>query len=166
MGGACGQVWSTPRTSHPSSPSHPALPPHRLRPLDSSTPCHPSPPHHAALWPRPPPVGLAFAVTVRRDAAMGTRLLRPLSEAQLKRLEDHRYRAAGRSLFEPALQLYWCWLLNLVPAWLAPNAITLLGLATNLLSTLLLVYHCPGGTEQVSSARGPTGREGKMRRLG
>ncbi|XP_055506506.1 cholinephosphotransferase 1 [Leucoraja erinacea] len=79
---------------------------------------------------------------------MGTRLLRPLSEAQLKRLEDHRYRAAGRSLFEPALQLYWCWLLNLVPAWLAPNAITLLGLATNLLSTLLLVYHCPGGTEQ------------------
>ncbi|XP_069760526.1 cholinephosphotransferase 1 isoform X2 [Narcine bancroftii] len=79
---------------------------------------------------------------------MAAGFLQPLSEAQLKRLDEHRYRAAGRSLLEPLLQLFWGWLITLVPAWLAPNTITLLGLATNVLSTLLLVYHCPGGTEQ------------------
>ncbi|XP_078423788.1 cholinephosphotransferase 1-like isoform X1 [Cetorhinus maximus] len=76
------------------------------------------------------------------------RLLQPLSEAQLKRLEEHQYRSAGRSLLEPPLQRFWVWLLERVPPWLAPNSITLIGLACNLLSCLLLVYHCPQGREQ------------------
>ncbi|XP_072915858.1 cholinephosphotransferase 1 [Hemitrygon akajei] len=79
---------------------------------------------------------------------MGVSLLWPLSEAQLKRLEEHKYRASGRSLLEPPLQVFWGWLLELIPTWMAPNTITLLGLATNVLSTLLLVYYCPSATEQ------------------
>ncbi|KAM5250082.1 cholinephosphotransferase 1 isoform 1-T1 [Hipposideros larvatus] len=72
----------------------------------------------------------------------------PLSAAQLRRLEEHRYSAAGVSLFEPPLQLYWTWLLQWVPLWLAPNSITLLGLAVNLLTTLVLIAYCPTITEE------------------
>ncbi|XP_004844910.1 cholinephosphotransferase 1 [Heterocephalus glaber] len=72
----------------------------------------------------------------------------PLSAAQLRRLDEHRYSAAGVSVLEPLLQRYWTWLLRWVPLWLAPNAITLLGLAVNLAVTLALVAFCPTATEE------------------
>lgn len=79
-------------------------------------------------------------------------LAEPLSAAQLRRLEEHRYSAAGVSLLEPPLQLFWAWLLQWVPLWLAPNTITLLGLAVNLLTTLVLISYCPAATEEVGPA--------------
>ena len=84
-------------------------------------------------------------------------LAEPLNAAQLRRLEEHRYTAAGVSLLEPPLQLYWTWLLQWIPLWMAPNSITLLGLAINLLTTLLLISYCPTVTEEVGPppARGP-----------
>ncbi|XP_064011533.1 cholinephosphotransferase 1 isoform X2 [Pogoniulus pusillus] len=72
----------------------------------------------------------------------------PLSPAQLKRLEQHRYSAAGRSLLEPWLQPYWAWLVEQVPLGLAPNAITLSGLLLNCLTALPLIACCPSATEQ------------------
>ncbi|XP_077197075.1 cholinephosphotransferase 1-like [Paroedura picta] len=72
----------------------------------------------------------------------------PLSAAQLRRLEQHRYSASGRSLLEPPLQLYWAWLVERAPLWLAPNAITLGGFVVNLLPTLLLFAYCPSATEE------------------
>ncbi|XP_064369932.1 cholinephosphotransferase 1 isoform X4 [Dromaius novaehollandiae] len=72
----------------------------------------------------------------------------PLSPAQLKRLEQHHYSAAGRSLLEPSLQPYWNWLVEQVPPWLAPNAITLGGLLLNCLTALPLIACCPSATEQ------------------
>ncbi|NXF48138.1 CHPT1 Cholinephosphotransferase, partial [Oceanites oceanicus] len=72
----------------------------------------------------------------------------PLSPAQLKRLEQHRYSAAGRSLLEPWLQPYWAWLVERVPLGLAPNAITLGGLLLNCLTALPLIAICPSATEQ------------------
>ncbi|XP_027711685.1 cholinephosphotransferase 1 [Vombatus ursinus] len=72
----------------------------------------------------------------------------PLSPAQLRRLEEHRYSAAGTSLLEPLLQPFWRWLVERVPLWLAPNAITLSGLLVNMLSTLLLIFYCPTVTEE------------------
>ncbi|NWH78009.1 CHPT1 Cholinephosphotransferase, partial [Piaya cayana] len=75
----------------------------------------------------------------------------PLSPAQLRRLERHRYRAAGSSLLEPCLQPYWCWLVRRVPPRLAPNAITLAGLLLNCLAALPLVAACPSATEQAPS---------------
>ncbi|NXS08407.1 CHPT1 Cholinephosphotransferase, partial [Neodrepanis coruscans] len=73
----------------------------------------------------------------------------PLSPAQLKRLEQHRYSAAGRSLLEPWLQPYWGWLVEQVPLGLAPNAITMGGLLLNCLTALPLIACCPSATEQV-----------------
>ncbi|XP_042693683.1 cholinephosphotransferase 1 isoform X1 [Centrocercus urophasianus] len=75
----------------------------------------------------------------------------PLSPAQLKRLEQHRYSAAGRSLLEPWLQPYWGWLVERLPLWLAPNAITLGGLLLNCLTALPLIASCPTATEQAPS---------------
>ncbi|XP_043821883.1 cholinephosphotransferase 1 isoform X2 [Dromiciops gliroides] len=72
----------------------------------------------------------------------------PLSPAQLRRLEEHRYSAAGTSLLEPLLQPFWRWLVARVPLWLAPNAITLSGLLVNVLSMLLLIFYCPTVTEE------------------
>lgn len=74
----------------------------------------------------------------------------PLSKHQLKRLEEHKYQSAGRSLLEPLMQGYWEWLVGRVPAWIAPNLITIIGLLINISTTLLLVYYCPTATEQVS----------------
>lgn len=73
----------------------------------------------------------------------------PLSPAQLKRLEQHRYSAAGCSLLEPWLQPYWGWLVEQVPRGLAPNAITMGGLLLNCLTVLPLIACCPSATEQV-----------------
>ncbi|XP_054844175.1 cholinephosphotransferase 1 isoform X2 [Eublepharis macularius] len=75
----------------------------------------------------------------------------PLSAAQLRRLEQHRYSASGRSLLEPPLQLYWAWLVERVPTWLAPNAITLGGFVANVLPLLLLIFYCPSATEEAPS---------------
>ncbi|XP_044535084.1 cholinephosphotransferase 1 [Gracilinanus agilis] len=83
----------------------------------------------------------------------------PLSLVQLRRLEEHRYSAEGSSLFEPVLQPFWSWLVELVPLWMAPNAITLLGLLLNLLSSLLLVFYCPTVLEEVRPGEGPRDEE-------
>ncbi|XP_051524183.1 choline/ethanolaminephosphotransferase 1-like isoform X1 [Myxocyprinus asiaticus] len=71
-----------------------------------------------------------------------------MSRQQLKRLEEHQYSSAGCSLLDPVMQGYWCWLVSKVPLWMAPNLITIVGLATNIISTLILVYYCPTATEQ------------------
>ncbi|XP_056093886.1 choline/ethanolaminephosphotransferase 1b isoform X2 [Rhinichthys klamathensis goyatoka] len=71
-----------------------------------------------------------------------------LSRHQLKRLEEHRYSSSGRSLLEPIMQRYWEWLVGRMPPWIAPNLITIVGLATNIFTTLVLVYYCPTATEQ------------------
>lgn len=76
----------------------------------------------------------------------------PLSPAQLKRLEEHKYSASGRSLFEPPCQIYWNWLIQQIPTWIAPNTLTIVGLLVNILSTVVLVYYCPTATEEVSKA--------------
>lgn len=75
----------------------------------------------------------------------------PLSAAQLKRLEEHKYSASGRSLLEPPLQIYWNWLVQQIPLWVAPNTLTIVGLLINVLTTAVLVFYCPTATEEVSS---------------
>ncbi|KAK2821098.1 hypothetical protein Q7C36_020441 [Tachysurus vachellii] len=71
-----------------------------------------------------------------------------LTRHQLKRLEEHRYSSAGKSLLEPIMQCYWEWLVGCMPPWIAPNLITIIGLATNAFTTLVLIYYCPTATEQ------------------
>ena len=74
----------------------------------------------------------------------------PLSGAQLKRLEEHKYSASGRSLLEPPCQVYWNWLVEQIPTWIAPNTLTIVGLMVNIVTTMVLVYYCPSAREEVS----------------
>lgn len=84
----------------------------------------------------------------------------PLSAAQLKRLEQHRYSATGRSLLDGLLQPYWAWLVERAPLWLAPNTITLAGFILNLIPSLILIAYCPTATEEVPRAGGASARWG------
>uniref|UniRef100_A0A4W4GQS7 Cholinephosphotransferase 1 n=1 Tax=Electrophorus electricus TaxID=8005 RepID=A0A4W4GQS7_ELEEL len=72
----------------------------------------------------------------------------PLSAAQLKRLEEHKYSASGRSLLEPPCQIFWNWLVQQIPTWVAPNTLTITGLIVNVVTTIVLVCYCPTGTEE------------------
>lgn len=72
----------------------------------------------------------------------------PLSRHQLKRLEEHRYKSCGKSLMEPLMQGFWEWLVGQVPAWIAPNLITIIGLIINIFTTVVLACYCPTATEQ------------------
>jgi phosphatidylglycerophosphate synthase len=71
----------------------------------------------------------------------------PLSPAQLKALNEHKYSVAGQSLFEPYFQIFWTKAINYVPLWMAPNFMTILGLFFNIVSTLILVYYSPDGKQ-------------------
>lgn len=71
-----------------------------------------------------------------------------LSERELRKLGEHKYSSSCCSLLDPLMQKFWNWVVTLVPLWVAPNLITMVGLAVNIATTLVLVYHCPTATEQ------------------
>ena len=62
-----------------------------------------------------------------------------LQAGQLKKLGEHEYSCSSESLLDAILQPWWCWLVTKVPLWLAPNLITIVGLAVNILTTLILI---------------------------
>ena len=72
-----------------------------------------------------------------------------LELSQLKRLKEHKYSATGTSLMEPGMQVFWRWLVEQIPIWWAPNAITLIGLIINVTTALLLVYYSPDAKQEV-----------------
>uniref|UniRef100_A0A8D8NQQ9 diacylglycerol cholinephosphotransferase n=1 Tax=Culex pipiens TaxID=7175 RepID=A0A8D8NQQ9_CULPI len=71
-----------------------------------------------------------------------------LQAGQLKKLGEHKYSCTSVSLLDPILQPWWCWLVARVPLWLAPNLITIVGLAVNILTTLILIYYSPDGRSE------------------
>lgn len=72
---------------------------------------------------------------------------RVLSDQQLKKLGEHKYSSSCQSLLDPAMQKFWNWFIKLVPLWIAPNLITMVGLGINIVTTLVLVAYCPTATE-------------------
>eukprot|EP00794_Sanderia_malayensis_P012172 gene12172-13428_t len=72
-----------------------------------------------------------------------------LCQGQLQRLKDHKYNAQGTSILEPFFQPYWRFVVELMPLWLAPNLITILGLFCNVASSLLLVYFSPRASDSI-----------------
>ncbi|KAK2569327.1 Cholinephosphotransferase 1 [Acropora cervicornis] len=54
-----------------------------------------------------------------------------LSDRQLKRLAEHKYSAECVSILDPYFQVFWRWLVEQLPLSLAPNTITVSGLAIN-----------------------------------
>ena len=71
-----------------------------------------------------------------------------LSTSQLKRLGDHKYSCTSSSLLEPFLQPWWNWVVSQLPIWLAPNLITITGLAVNIITSLVLIYLNPDGKQE------------------
>nr|XP_045612535.1 choline/ethanolaminephosphotransferase 1-like isoform X8 [Procambarus clarkii] len=72
-----------------------------------------------------------------------------LSNAQLRRLEEHKYSCASSSLMDPMMQKWWCWLVEQISMTLAPNLITIAGLFINIVTSLLLVYYSPDAKQEV-----------------
>ena len=72
-----------------------------------------------------------------------------LTRSQLQRLIEHKYSAEGCSLLEPKMQIFWRWLVEQVPLWWAPNAITLIGLIMNVASVCVMVYYSPDARQEV-----------------
>ncbi len=72
-----------------------------------------------------------------------------LCAAQLQKLKEHKYNARGSSVAETFLQPFWRFVVELMPLWLAPNLITILGLICNVASSLLVVYYCPTASTAV-----------------
>ena len=72
-----------------------------------------------------------------------------LNLQQLKALSNHKYSSEGTSITEPALQVFWRWLVEQIPLWVAPNLITIVGLIINVGTSLLLMYFSPDAKTQV-----------------
>jgi len=70
-----------------------------------------------------------------------------LSDRELKKLKEHQYSSSCSSLLDPLMQKYWNWFVTFVPLWVAPNLITIVGLAINISTSLVLVWYCPTATE-------------------
>jgi len=70
-----------------------------------------------------------------------------LSDQQIKRLKEHKYSSNCASLFDPYMQIFWNWFVTLVPLWIAPNLITIVGLAINIITTAVVLWYCPTATE-------------------
>jgi len=77
------------------------------------------------------------------------RLPTVLNEQQIKRLKEHKYASEGITLLDPAMQKYWTWLVEFCPLWVAPNLITIVGLALNIGTSVLLMIATNGAKEQV-----------------
>lgn len=65
------------------------------------------------------------------------------TESQLKRLKDHKYCSEGRSISEFIFQPFWNYVVTLMPLWLAPNLITILGLIVNVVTSVLILVYSP-----------------------
>ncbi|KAG5677432.1 hypothetical protein PVAND_007190 [Polypedilum vanderplanki] len=76
-----------------------------------------------------------------------------LNSSQLRKLSEHKYSVTSSSLIEPYLQPYWNWLVLKLPLWIAPNLITIIGLAVNIVTALILLYYNPDGKDTNSPPR-------------
>lgn len=72
-----------------------------------------------------------------------------LNERQLKRLSEHKYSAECCTILDPYFQVYWRWLVEQLPLWLAPNTLTVSGLAVNVITSLILIGYCPQAKGEV-----------------
>lgn len=50
-------------------------------------------------------------------------------------------------MLDPYMQILWNWVVQFCPLWVAPNLITIVGLAINIFTSLLLIVYCPTATE-------------------
>lgn len=73
-----------------------------------------------------------------------------LTDAQLRNLDSHTYSASGNTLLDPFFQIYWRWLVEKMPLWVAPNLITVVGLGLNVLTSTILMIYSPNCDNNVT----------------
>lgn len=73
-----------------------------------------------------------------------------LTNAQLKNLDNHKYSASGATLLDPFFQIYWRWLVEQMPLWIAPNLLTVIGLIVNVLTSTILMLYSPNCDDNVN----------------
>lgn len=73
-----------------------------------------------------------------------------LTKSQLRNLDQHKYTASGVTLLDPLLQPFWNWLVLQMPLYVAPNLITLVGLAINVLTSTILMIQSPNADQHVT----------------
>lgn len=66
-----------------------------------------------------------------------------LTQSQIARLKEHKYSSTGRSLLEAIFQPFWNWVVTLMPLWVAPNLITIVGLIINIITSAAVVGYSP-----------------------
>ncbi|EGD79179.1 hypothetical protein PTSG_09909 [Salpingoeca rosetta] len=74
---------------------------------------------------------------------------RILLESQIDRLKKHQYKSKGQSILDPYMNVFWKWLVEQVPMWVAPNLLTWVGLMVNVITTALVVFYNPSMEEGV-----------------
>jgi len=72
-----------------------------------------------------------------------------LTRRQTTKLQQHKYNSVSISFADAFLQPWWNFVVSLMPMWLAPNLITIIGLAVNVFTSLIHLYYCPTATEEV-----------------
>ncbi|XP_031569116.1 choline/ethanolaminephosphotransferase 1-like [Actinia tenebrosa] len=70
-------------------------------------------------------------------------MLAVMNDEQLKRLSQHKYSSQCSTVLDPFFQIYWRWLVEQIPLWVAPNLLTVLGLIANVITSFILMYYCP-----------------------
>jgi choline/ethanolamine phosphotransferase len=74
-----------------------------------------------------------------------------LTDQQIKRLKEHKYASEGTTLLDPYMQIFWKRLVEYCPLWVAPNLVTIIGLAINIATSISLLILTDGAREQVGS---------------
>ena len=64
-----------------------------------------------------------------------------ISEKQLRNLKKHEYQKEGTSILEPYFDVFWTWIVQFVPLWIAPNLITLLGSMTCAIQAGVMLHY-------------------------
>ncbi|XP_054164044.1 cholinephosphotransferase 1-like isoform X2 [Oppia nitens] len=83
-------------------------------------------------------------------AVMLSAICEKLSDRKLLRLSQHKYSASGSTLLDPLMQPFWRWFVDrVVPIWWSPNAMTLVGLASNIVTACILVHYSPDAKQGI-----------------
>ena len=67
-----------------------------------------------------------------------------IKDSDIKALKKYKYSSVDKSLIQKyILNPYWCWLVEKVPLWVAPNLITLSGFMFMVFSVCMLIFYGP-----------------------
>ncbi|CAF1022946.1 unnamed protein product [Adineta ricciae] len=69
------------------------------------------------------------------------------NEEQIENLKKHKYDHEGTTLLDPYMQKYWDWFVEFFPLWMAPNLLTIIGLAFHVSASIFLMILTNGAKE-------------------